>query len=500
MLHSFLVCDVVEMRAILRYRRPLIGLATGLVVGLDYLNSATVNFAESAVRSGMGADANTYLWLLSSYAGAGVLGIALQERLSRQMRYRTLLLGGAGLFVLGSLLASLTSSFTALIIARIIQGFGGGPLLTCGRVMLQMNIHAKKRPKQLQGFMLGLFLLSAPGPWLSALIMQQGDWHSLFALHVIAGVIVSVIAWLIIPKGMHYPRGTTHQDIGTLLLLCGGFFLWTHTIEDLHYQVFDSKSLLLVIAALGLFAAIVWRIHKHPDPIFQPTILYNRRYLAGLTFYTLYYLISSALSLLLPMYLLAGESLNQQSAGDLTSLGLVCTVLALPLYFRFAKHLPDRRFVMAFGFLLLAGLSVVLSFSATGNNTYSRLLPLMMLKGLFPLLVVIQVAGLAFREFVATDFAHAYALKNVLRLLASTLGAGFADIYWQDAMAESRNALIGHINQPLDMTFNTPQILTELGQAINQQAALLSASQGFLIIAVCAVFASSAVLIQKTLR
>lgn len=161
MLHSFLVCDVVEMRAILRYRRPLIGLATGLVVGLDYLNSATVNFAESAVRSGMGADANTYLWLLSSYAGAGVLGIALQERLSRQMRYRTLLLGGAGLFVLGSLLASLTSSFTALIIARIIQGFGGGPLLTCGRVMLQMNIHAKKRPKQLQGFMLGLFLLSA---------------------------------------------------------------------------------------------------------------------------------------------------------------------------------------------------------------------------------------------------------------------------------------------------------------------------------------------------
>ena len=79
----------------------------------------------------------------------------------------------------------------------------------------------------------------------------------------------------------------------------------------------------------------------------------NRRYLAGLTFYTLYYLISGALSLLLPMYLLAGESLDELTAGQLSSLGVLCTVVALPLYFRIAKHLPDRRYVMGFGFMFV---------------------------------------------------------------------------------------------------------------------------------------------------
>ena len=63
-----------------------------------------------------------------------------------------------------------------------------------------------------------------------------------------------------------------------------------------------------------------------------------------------------------------------------------------------------------------------------------------------PLLVVIQVAGLTFREFVQFDFEHAYALKNVLRLLATTLGAGFADVYWQHANPESRNVLIARTN------------------------------------------------------
>ena len=94
---------------------------------------------------------------------------------------------------------------------------------------------------------------------------------------------------------------------------------------------------------------------------------------------------------------------------------MLCTVVALPLYFRIAKHLPDRRYVMGCGFMLLACLSVWLSFSATGSTSVEQLLPILVLRGFFPLLVVIQVAGLTFREFVQQDFEHAYALKNVLR-------------------------------------------------------------------------------------
>lgn len=116
------------------------------------------------------------------------------------------------------------------------------------------------------------------------------------------------------------------------------------------------------------------------------------------------------------------------------------------------------------------------------------------------MLVVIQVAGLTFREFVQQDFEHAYALKNVLRLLASTLGTGFADIYWQHANLESRNVLIARTN--LSFLDAPPDLATlqHLSQMIDHQAALISASQGFLLIAGMSLIASIAVMIQKTLR
>lgn len=481
-------------------RRRLIGFSTGLAVGLDYLNSATVNFAESALRSGIGASANSFLWILSAYAGAGMLGIALQERLNRQFRYRTLLLTCVALYTLGSTIATLSETLPVLIGARMIQGLGGGPLLTCGRVLLQMTIPPEKRGRQLQGFMLGLFILSAPGPWISALIMQSGDWHTLFTLHAITGLLLGLFVCWIVPLGMHIKRPTEHHNISTLVALCLGMFVWTHTLEALHFEPGSFNTYGYLLLACSLFAFIGWRIHTHPDPIFSPQILRNRRYLAGLTFYTLYYLISGALSLLLPMYLLAGESLDELTAGQLSSLGVLCTVVALPLYFRIAKHLPDRRYVMGFGFMLLACLSVWLSFSATGSTSVEQLLPILVLRGFFPLLVVIQVAGLTFREFVQQDFEHAYALKNVLRLLASTLGAGCADIYWQHANLESRNVLIARTNLSILDATPDPATLQQLSQTIDHQAALISASQGFLLIAGMSLFASVAVMIQKTLR
>ena len=168
------------------------------------------NFAESALRSGIGASANSFLWILSAYAGAGMLGIALQERLNRQFRYRTLLLTCVALYTLGSTIATLSETLPVLIGARMIQGLGGGPLLTCGRVLLQMTIPPEKRGRQLQGFMLGLFILSAPGPWISALIMQSGDWHTLFTLHAITGLLLGLFVCWIVPLGMHIKRPTEH--------------------------------------------------------------------------------------------------------------------------------------------------------------------------------------------------------------------------------------------------------------------------------------------------
>ena len=280
-----------------RRRRSVLGVTAGLIAGVDFLANATVNFADTPLRDGLGVTADAFLWVLSAYAAAGALMILLVERLTRVLRFRSLLLLGLGLFVLGSVAAVFSQSLPELVAARVVQGLGGGPLMTCARVLLQVTVPAEQRRKQLQGFMLGIFIAAAPGPWLAAWLIQQGDWHALFVLHALVGCVVMALAWAVVPKSAHVSRSIGHVDLWSALAFCLGSLLWLHTLQDLRYERPDGALMFRMVVALGLFGVLVWRLHRHPDPWFDLAKLTSRRYLVGLLFYSLYYLINGALSM-----------------------------------------------------------------------------------------------------------------------------------------------------------------------------------------------------------
>jgi len=480
-----------------RHRRSFLGLTAGLIAGVDFLANSTVNFAETPIRDGLGVTADVFLWVLTAYAAAGALMILLFERLSRAWRFRTMLLAGLALFIVGSVMATFSQSVPQLVLARVVQGLGGGPLMTCTRVLLQVSVPAEARRQQLQGFMLGIFVSAAPGPWLAAWLMQQGDWHALFLLHAMFGSVVLLLTYLVVPRQAHVSRSIGHLDLWAAMAFCLATLLLLHSLQDLRYQRPDGSVLLRIGLAFGLLVFLFWSLVRHPDPWFNLRRLTSRRYLVGLLFYFLYYLINGALGLLLPLYLLRGEGFNLQTSGRLLTLSGLCTVLALPLYFRLAKWLPDRRLVILCGFVMMAILLYFLGQAATGNTPDSTLLWLFLLKGLFPILVVIQVAGLAFREFKHQDFAHAYALKNVLRLLANAVGACVGELYWQDLVAERRQALLLRI----DVFHVNDQIsLNRLSLLIDQRAELMTATQAFSAMALVCLLFGALIMLQKALR
>lgn len=102
----------------------------------------------------------------------------------------------------------------------------------------------------------------------------------------------------------------------------------------------------------------------------------------------------------------------------------------------------------------------------------------MALKGLFPVLGVIQIAGLSYREVPHEDFAHAYALKNIVRQLANAFAAGVASQGWQHLGAEFRTVLVGRVDALNPLFANSPwaegpAALARLSLEIDRQATVL---------------------------
>ncbi|RAS15853.1 MFS transporter [Microvirgula sp. AG722] len=487
------------------HRRRYIGLLAGLITCVDFMSTASVVTASAHIRGGLHAAPEDFLWLLSAYAASGTTMILLLERFTRLMRFRTLLTGCLAVFIAGALLSSVSTSFGMLVLARVIQGIGGGPLFSGSRIMLQQVLRPEQRGRQLRLFMLGLFGCMALVPWLTGVLVQACNWQAVFVMQATFGTLVLLLCWRLLPKEAHLPRAAGNIDWLALLALSLGVLLLLHTVQDYRYTRLSPTLVLTGSAALLLLIYVGRHLLVHDDPWLHVRRVVSRRYLAGLGFYAFYYLLNGAISFLAPQYLQAGEGFNIATTGLILSTSGVCTALALPVYYRLAPWMTDRRKVIAAGFALCALTLVWLSASATGATPADALFPVFALKGLFPLLTVIQVAGLTFREIPHQDFIHAYAFKNVMRQIAITVGSGIGNLFWLDALASNHTSLVAKLDgfNPLMVEggyVDSAASLAGLAGMVERQAVLLSADQVFIWLALLCGVGLVAVLWQKTLR
>ena len=146
-----------------------------------------------------------------------------------------------------------------------------------------------------------------------------------------------------------------------------------------------------------------------------------------------------------------------------------------------------------------------MSFTISASTPFVHLLGPMALKGVFPVLGVIQIAGLTYRDVAHEDFAHAYALKNIVRQLAGTFAAGIASQSWQRLAVQYRAELIERVNpfgpRPVDGAWSHSAAgLAQLSQDIDRQIVVLIGNSLLTVLAVLCLVGIPLVLFQKRLR
>jgi MFS family permease len=414
------------------HRSPprFLGQVLGLVTATDFAATLSLLVASEAVRKGVHATPGQFIWILTAYAVTGTAVIPLIERLARRWHYRSLMAGGLLLFLAGALGAAVSHTIAQAVLARAVQGLGGGGLFTLSRVYLQLAVPAPLRAHCARNYMVGLFGGTALVPWLTALLVEGWGWRAVFLLQGAFALPVLGITWSHLKVERHTPRSLGRVDWPMTLGFVLGMLLLLHGLEDWTLRALDGTHLALFAVAVAVLAFAAWRLHRDADPLLDMRVLNGRRYLAGLGFYGFYYLINGAASFIYPKLFRNGMGLSFTATGALLSLAAGTTFALIPLL-SMLQRFHDRRRVIAAGFALGALAMAWMAFRAEAGMAFGDLMASMVLKGLFPLLVVVQVAGLTYREVAHEDFIHAYALKNIMRQLAGVFAVGLASHGWQ---------------------------------------------------------------------
>ncbi len=153
------------------------------------LDTTVVNVAFQTIRTDFGGSLASSQWVISIYVLALGITTPLAGFLANRFGGKTIYLGGLSLFVLGSLMCGLSPNLRLLIVARAIQGIGGGVALPLGTALLLQAFPPREQGTALGIFGIAALVAPAVGPILGGWLVDQGLWRVIFFINPPIGLI-----------------------------------------------------------------------------------------------------------------------------------------------------------------------------------------------------------------------------------------------------------------------------------------------------------------------
>jgi EmrB/QacA subfamily drug resistance transporter len=143
--------------------------------------------ALPAIASSLGG-VERISWVVVSYLIANTIAAPVYGRLGDSFGRRRMMLVALAVFMTGSVCCALAPTMNWLTAARVLQGFGGGGLMTLSQALIGETIPPRERGRY-QGYLAGVMVSSSTfGPVAGGYLTQAFGWPSIFLVNVPLGL------------------------------------------------------------------------------------------------------------------------------------------------------------------------------------------------------------------------------------------------------------------------------------------------------------------------
>jgi EmrB/QacA subfamily drug resistance transporter len=248
-------------------------LSTGLVA-IDGTIIATA--VPTVVRDIGGASA--FPWLFSVYLLVQAVSVPVYAKLADTVGRKPIMLIGIGLFVLGSILCGFAWSMPALIVFRVVQGFGAGAVQPMS-ITIAGDIYSVQERAKVQGYLASVWgIASVVGPTLGGVFSQYASWRWIFFVNVPLGILA---VWMIARSFHENVERKRHRVdyLGAGLITVSMSLIILAVLEGGVAWAWDSVPSISAFA-LGavLLAAFVFTEKRAREPVL-PLWVFSRRLL-----------------------------------------------------------------------------------------------------------------------------------------------------------------------------------------------------------------------------
>ncbi|PFG11999.1 MFS transporter [Bacillus sp. es.036] len=238
------------------------GIGTTEFVPVGLLSSIADDLSISITLAGL---------LISGYAIGVAIGAPVLTALTGKMNRKTLLMSLMVVFIIGNLVAGISTSFGLLLVARFITAFSHGIFFSIGSTIAADLVPENKRASAIAFMFTGLTVATVTGVPLGTFIGQAFGWRATFLGVALLGVIGIIASAILVPKDLkEAPPAKFSEQVkiltnGKLLLAFaitalgyGGTFVAFTYLAPLLEDVtgFSAKFVSVILLVYGVAVAI----------------------------------------------------------------------------------------------------------------------------------------------------------------------------------------------------------------------------------------------------
>jgi DHA2 family multidrug resistance protein len=490
--------------------KPLIGLGGVLIAAMtSEFNDQVTSIALTDVRGALGISHDPGTWIVSLYVWAEIVGMALSPWMLMTFTLRRWALFSIALCGVSSVLIPFSPNIEAIYALRLLQGLAGGLIIP-----LLMTTALRVLTPGIRLYGLAVYALTATftpalASTLAALWTDIVDWRFVFLQAIPLCSLAGVLVWYCLDQDQpRYERFRILDWRGVLLLVIGAGALSTMLYQGDRLDWFNSK-LICVLALVSAVAIPLLLVNEwfHPLPLLKLQMLGRRNIAYGVLGLFIFLLIGASGSAVPLQYLQQVHGYRPLQSNLITLEIAAMQLVMLPAMALLLDHKRvDARIVSVVGLGLILASCIGSSFLTVYWNR-DQFYSWQLLQAVGQPMVIMPLLMMATSAARPEEGPFVSALVNTSRAVAEATSAWLVALIvrWRGALHSDRiideigqdrwrviqgNGVLPQYPPPLlpDGQPRMPHSLEVFRHAVEQQVAILSASDTFLIMGALAVF------------